>query len=195
MADILDLGPQTKEVLRLAEGVREEQFAQPTPCPDYTVRQLLGHLVELTGAFADAGRKNLGPGLDVSPDSRTPELREDWRTALPRLFAELAEAWREPAAYQGMTRAGGVDLPGEVAALVVADELLVHGWDLARATGQEYAPDPAALRAAHGFLAQAAEESERPPIFGPVVEVPAGAPLLDRTIGLSGREPEWSPRS
>jgi uncharacterized protein (TIGR03086 family) len=86
-----------------------------------------------------------------------------------------------------------VDLPGAVAAMVATDELVVHGWDLARATGQEYRPDPAALRSALAFLTETARgpEEERAAIFGPVVPVPGDAPLLDRAIGLSGRDPRW----
>jgi uncharacterized protein (TIGR03086 family) len=92
-----------------------------------------------------------------------------------------------------MTRAGGIDLPGEVAAAVAVDELVIHGWDLARATGQDYVPDPAALRASHDFLLAAAEDPSRGGgIFGPVVPVPADAPLLDRAVGLSGRDPGWT---
>ncbi|MEU3335814.1 TIGR03086 family metal-binding protein [Streptomyces sp. NPDC002144] len=99
-----------------------------------------------------------------------------------------------PAAGTGMTRAGGVDLPGAVAAAVAVDELVIHGWDLARATGLPYAPDPAALRVSHDFLyAAAADPSRGGGIFGPVVPVPDDAPLLDRAVGLSGRDPGWTP--
>jgi uncharacterized protein (TIGR03086 family) len=92
-----------------------------------------------------------------------------------------------------MTRAGGVDLPGAVAAAVATDELVIHGWDLARATGQDYDPDPAALRMCHDFLLAAADDPSRGSIFGPVVPVPSDAGLLDRAVGLSGRTPDWRP--
>ncbi len=52
-------------------------------------------------------------------------------------------------------------MPGEVTAAVALDELVVHGWDLARATGQPYTPDPAALESAYAFLLAAAEEGDR----------------------------------
>lgn len=91
----------------------------------------------------------------------------------------------------GETRAGGVELPGEIAGIVATDELVVHGWDLARATGQEYVPDAAALRAAYEMLAASVDDPSRGSIFGPVVPVPEDAPLLDRVIGLSGRDPGW----
>lgn len=65
--------------------------------------------------------------------------------------------------------------------------LVVHGWDIARASGQKPTADPAAVKAAHGFLAAAGGP------FGPVVAVPAERPLLDQVIGLAGRDPDWAP--
>lgn len=218
-APFVDFTSQARLVARLAEGVREDQLDGPTPCPDYAVRHVLGHLVSLSVAFRDAARRELGPTTDTSPGSSLPELPADWRAALPGALAELAEAWRDPAAWEGETRAGGVLLPGAVAGLVAVDELVVHGWDLARATGQEYAPDEAALRASEALLTPvedpAADSTNVPPedsegdsggdseggpagdassgegLFGPPVPVPDGAPLLDRVIGLSGRDPGW----
>lgn len=189
----LDLGPQTRILARLADGVREDRLADPTPCPDLAVRNLLGHLTGLAVAFRDAARKDLGPTTDTSPEASVPDVGPGWREELAKVLGELADAWREPDAWTGMTRAGGIDLPGAAAGAVVADELVIHGWDLARATGQEYTPDPAALRAAYGLLAAAADESDRDQgMFGPVVAVPADAPLLVRAVGLSGRDPGWT---
>jgi uncharacterized protein (TIGR03086 family) len=191
----LDLGPQTRVIARLAQGVREEHMAGPTPCPDYTVQGLLGHVLGLTVAFRDAARKDLGGSTDTAPDpAAVPELGAGWREELSKVLDELAESWRDPAAWTGMTRAGGIDLPGDVAAAVATDELVIHGWDLARATGQDYDPDPAALRMCHDFLFAAADDPSRGGgIFGPVVPVPSGADLLDRAVGLSGRKPDWRP--
>ncbi|MFI8087746.1 TIGR03086 family metal-binding protein [Streptomyces sp. NPDC086080] len=189
----LDLGPQTLIVARLAGAVTDAQLADATPCPQYAVRHMLGHLLGLAVAFRDAGRKDLGVTTDTSPDATLPDIGPGWREELPEVLDELAGVWRDPAAWTGMTRAGGLDLPGEVAGAVAVDELVVHGWDLARATGQPYAPDPAALEVSHAFLQVAADEAERGDgIFGPVVPVPQDAPLLNRTIGLSGRDPGWS---
>ncbi|MFJ9078721.1 TIGR03086 family metal-binding protein [Streptomyces sp. NPDC102278] len=191
---ILDFAAQGRILARLAARVPDARLADRTPCPEYTVGDLLGHLLGLSVAFRDAARKDLGPTTDTAPDSAAPSLPASWREDLPRALGELAEAWKDPAAWTGMTRAGGVDLPGDIAGAVAADELVVHGWDLARATGQEYAPDPAALSASHAFLLAAAGEQGRDGgIFGPVVPVPDEAPLLDRAVGLSGRAPDWTP--
>ena len=189
----LDLGPQTRTVARLVAAVRDDQLSGPTPCPAYAVRHLLGHLLGLATAFRDAGRKELGATTDTDPQAALPDIGPGWREALPRVLDELAEVWRERAAWTGETRAGGVPLPGAVAGAVATDELVVHGWDLARATGQPYAADPSALTAAHAFLAASVDDPSRGEIFGPVVPVPDDEPLLDRVIGLSGRDPRWKP--
>ncbi|WP_405932703.1 TIGR03086 family metal-binding protein [Streptomyces sp. NBC_00827] len=191
---ILDLGPQARIVASLAAGATDEQLAGATPCPELAVHNMLGHLIGLAAAFRDAGRKDLGPTTDTSPTSAVPDIEPGWRESLPKVMDELAEAWRDPAAWTGETRAGGVDLPGAVAGAVAVDELVVHGWDLARATGQEYEPDAAALQMSYQFLLASAEDPTRGGgIFGPVVPVPDEAPLLDRAIGLSGRDPGWKP--
>lgn len=124
----LDLGPQARVLAHLAEGVSDARLADPTPCPDLAVRNLLGHLAGLAVAFRDAARKDLGVTTDTSPEASVPDIGPGWRQELPKVLGELAEAWRDPGAWTGMTRAGGIDLPGEVAGAVVADELVIHGW-------------------------------------------------------------------
>ncbi|MFJ7995677.1 TIGR03086 family metal-binding protein [Streptomyces sp. NPDC096310] len=187
----LDLGPVCQEAARVAGGVTDEQLSGPTPCPAYAVREVLAHLMGLTVAFRDAARKELGATTDTPPGDAPPVLAQDWREALPRRLDALAAAWRSPAAWDGDTRVGGIDLPGAVAGLVALNEVLIHGWDLARSTGQPYAPAEAGLRASYGMLSQAGPGSSD--VFGPPVATAGDAPLLDRVIGLSGRRPDWSP--
>ncbi|MET9426476.1 TIGR03086 family metal-binding protein [Streptomyces sp. NPDC003036] len=188
---MFDLGPTARRVAALLDGVGDDRLDAPTPCPDYAVRHLLGHLAGLALAFRDAARKDFGPTTDTSPEGALPTLDGDWRTALPRRLDELAAAWRAPEAWEGTTRAGGVTLPGEVAGMVALDELLLHGWDLARASGQEYAADEEALRVCEALLAPTADSPDERGPFGPPVKVSDGAPLLDRVVGLSGRRPDW----
>jgi uncharacterized protein (TIGR03086 family) len=94
-----------------------------------------------------------------------------------------------------MTQAGGVDLPADVVGRVALNELVIHGWDVARATGQPFDCGTKALEACWELLAERAtadQEAGDDDPFGPVVDVPADAPLLDRLIGLSGRKPSWT---
>ncbi|MEU1278557.1 TIGR03086 family metal-binding protein [Streptomyces sp. NPDC005805] len=198
-----DLGPVAEGVARLLPGVPDERLDGPTPCPEYAVRDLLGHLHGLSAAFRDAARKDLGPNTSTDPGSHRPVLPADWRTSLPALLTDLAAAWRVPDAWDGMTQAGGVTFPASDAGMVALNELLVHGWDLARATDQPYAPDPASLAVSRALLTP--QEPDGPDgasepdgagngLFGPVVPVPDDAPELDRVVGLSGRHPDWTPR-
>ena len=79
--------------------------------------------------------------------------------------------------------------------MVALDELVLHGWDLARATGQTYTGDKPSLEAVLAFTAAMSEPENldsREGLFGPVVEVPEDAPTLDRALGFAGRDPAWT---
>ncbi|MFI6285165.1 TIGR03086 family metal-binding protein [Streptomyces sp. NPDC051018] len=185
------LRPAADAVARLLDGVGDERLGDPTPCPEYAVRELLGHLLGLATAFRDAARKELGETTGVSPDDALPVLEDGWRAVLPRRLDEMARAWADPAAWEGETQAGGVGLPAALAGRVALNELVIHGWDLARATGQPYAPAEASLHVSYALLEAAGDDDPmRGTIFGPVVE---GASLLDQVIALSGRRPDWRP--
>lgn len=193
MTEMIDFAPQARLVAQLAENTDETQFDAPTPCEKYAVRHLLGHLVGLSGAFRDAACKDLGPTTSTNPGATLPDVAPGWRAVLDQNLEDMAEAWRDPAAWEGETQAGGVTLPGAVAGRIALNELVLHGWDLARATGQEYAPDEAGLAASYTLLSSWAGDEGRGALFGPVVPVADDAPLLDRVVGLSGRQPGWAP--
>lgn len=186
---MIDLTAATAELQRIAEGVTDEQLDAPTPCGGRTVRQLLGHIVGLATAFRAAADKELGPLTDTAPDpDGWPEADDGWRAELAAGLPELAAAWRAPDAWQGMTRAGGMDLPGEVAGLVALDEVALHGWDLARATGQRYAIDDSTATALHEFVS-GFDPAGTPGMFGPAVDLSGDAPVFDRVLARSGRDP------
>lgn len=193
---LVDLEPAARRLGDLVSSVPDELLDAPTPCPAYTLGDLLEHVGGAASAFTGAAAKDLGDATSQGPSGDASRLSDDWRTRIPRDLSALANAWRDPAAWTGMTKAGGVDLPGEVAGLVALDELVIHGWDIARATGQAYDCDAPSLEAVHAFVSQFSEpgqEEMRAGLFGPVVEVPEDAPLVDRVIGLTGRDPAWSP--
>lgn len=193
----VDLAPAARGMADLIAGVPNERLNGPTPCPAYSLGDLVDHVAGLTLAFTGAAKKDTGDVTAQGASGDASRLESDWRTKIPQDLADLAEAWRDPDAWTGMTKAGGIDLPGEVAGMVALDELVVHGWDVARASGQPYDPDEPSLEAVHAFVAEFAgpgQDAVREGIFGPVVEVPADAPLLDRVIGLTGRDPAWSPQ-
>ncbi|MGH3343541.1 MAG: hypothetical protein ACRDPK_11815 [Carbonactinosporaceae bacterium] len=75
------------------------------------------------------------------------------------------------------------------------NELVIHGWDIASASGQPFGCNPQSLEASMAFVSLMStpeERAGREGLFGPVVDVAADASLLHRVIGLSGRDPSWS---
>ena len=191
MDSVPDLGSAAAEVARVVAGVRDDQLDGPTPCEGTTVAAMLDHLVGLTLAFRLAAERTPSPG---GPSASAETLVPDWRTRLPAQLDALAAAWRSPGAEEGMAVAGGVEMPAPVMAVVALDELVVHGWDLAVATGQRYAVSDEDAEACMSFAGAVGESpEERAGLYGPRVPVPADAPALDRLLGLTGRDPGWRP--
>ncbi|MGI5350184.1 TIGR03086 family metal-binding protein [Streptomyces sp. CA-250714] len=190
----VDLRPAARRTAALVTRVEDAQLGDPTPCTEFAVRDLLRHIGELAVGLQYTARKEVGDGTASAPGSVGDQtLPDDWRERLPHDLADLAVAWSAPGAWTGSTQAGGVTLTGTEGGLVTLDELVVHGWDLARATGQEYQVDELSLRAVHDFLAGALSEDGEQGIFGPVVHVGEDAPLLDQVVALTGRDPGWRP--
>ena len=189
----VDLGPAVERITTLITSVSDDQLRAATPCSEMTVGDLIDHVGSFSLAFAVAARKS-DEMRSPPPRPSAANLGPDWRSQIPRDLAALAEAWRDPAAWQGMTGVAGLEFPGEVAGAIAIDELVTHGWDLARATGQPYDCDSELIQAALLFVAPIAESgAPREGLFGPPVAVPDDAPALDRLVGMTGRDPGWSP--
>ena len=122
-------------------------------------------------------------------------LARGWRTRIPDRLTSLGRAWTAASAWEGMTETGGSDVPAEMAGVIALDEIIVHGWDIAVASGQGHSCEPELVQAAFGFVqATVAQNPDGSPgLFGPPVPVAEDAPLFDRLIGLTGRDPNWRP--
>lgn len=191
----VDLTPAVRQLIAIAQKVGDDDLDRPTPAEGRSVRELLGHLVGLTAAFRAAADKDFGEWTAANPDADGwPVAEPGWLDTLTERGEALARAWRQPEAWEGMTRAGGVDLPGEVAGLVALDEVVIHGWDLARATGQPYECDGIAAEALLEFVG-GFDPAGTPGMFGPALVIPADASDFDQVLALTGRDPSWSPGS
>jgi uncharacterized protein (TIGR03086 family) len=192
----VDLGPAVRRLADLVTNVKDDALDRPTPCPAYALGDLIEHVGGLALAFAAAGRKERNAYTEMAGAGDASRLGAGWRERIPSDLAALAWAWAEPEAWTGMTRIAGDDSPAAVVGLVLADELAVHGWDVARASGQAYACEPEILEAALRFLQMfASPEAPAGPevAFGPARILLEEAPLLDRVVGMAGRDPGWSP--
>ncbi|MDF8263204.1 TIGR03086 family metal-binding protein [Luteipulveratus flavus] len=193
MDDRPDLHAATELVTEVVTSIDESRLTATTPCPEYAVGDLLDHLAGLATAFTLAARKE---GLDAHsgppPLGSADRLVAGWKQVIPQRLAELAVAWDAPGARDGMTKAGGIDMPGEVGELVALNEVVTHGWDLAAATGQPYAPDAATLAALAGFTSQFPREGS-PGAFGPWRATADDPTALERVLAQNGRDITWSP--
>lgn len=189
---MLDLEPVTDQMAAIVFNISEEQLADETPCDRTNVADLLAHVHGLTIAFRDAAAKISGPTTSGPASADGSDLPVDWRFSIRSRLAELAEAWRAPEAWQGETTAGGISMPAEAAGSVVNNELVLHAWDLAAATGQPYAVAGENLEASWEFVSNTPDEPEaRAGLFGPRLPIADDAPLLDRTLAYAGRDPNW----
>ncbi|MDQ6799135.1 MAG: TIGR03086 family metal-binding protein [Actinomycetota bacterium] len=184
-----ELDQAARRMADLVAAVPDDALDHPTPCEAYRVGDLLDHIGGGALAFTAAAVKK---PLDPAPAGDADNLAPDWRTRIPRDVLGVAQAWREPETWTGMTAVGGVDLPADMAGAVALDELVIHGWDLAVATGQAAAYDGPGLEGVHDTVQQF-RSSGIEGLFGPQVVVPDDAPLLNRILGLAGRDPGWKP--
>jgi len=188
---MIDLTPACQRTADVLANVGDDHLGAPTPCTEYSVGDVLHHVGGLALAFVASARKDLGPLTGSPPTPDAAQLDPDWRTRYPARLTELAHAWSDPSAWQGMTRIAAMEMPGEAVGITGLTEVVIHGWDLARATGQTYDIDPATAEAVLANVAQFAAQDPIEGLFGPAVPIADDAPVLDRIIALSGRDPAW----
>ncbi len=174
-------------------AVRDEQWSAPTPCPEWTVRDLVSHMVTSNYAFV----RILSGAPAQAPGRTAPDAPGNGVADVPD--RGLAEAYRESAAalIAAFRRPGVLDrvhtvpigsVPGIAALHLRITEVLVHGWDLARATGQhaEFPDDLAEQELAFSRRKLGDIPAGRTP-FAPPQPVPDDAPAIDRLVALLGR--------
>ena len=190
-----DLHAASDRMTRLLESVADDAMDAPTPCPELPLGALIDHVGGFAKVFAASAKKQLGERTAQPPDPRAENLEPGWRTRIASDLRALADAWDAPDAWEGMTQAGGQDLPGALAGRIALDELVIHGWDIAQAASQPFACDAATVDEVESTVQQVrgGNDGDIPGLFGAVVPVADDAPALDRLLGLTGRDPRWSP--
>ncbi|MEU8564287.1 TIGR03086 family metal-binding protein [Streptomyces cyaneofuscatus] len=171
--------------LPVVRGIDDGQLGRRTPCEEYDVRALLNHLFLVVVNFqALAAREEVDFG-------HQPEfVTGDWRARFGAETARLVEAWSVPGAEEGT--AGQMGLPARTVGLMVLGDLTVHAWDLARATGAEFVPDPGVVEEVGPGLAALAPQAREMKVFGEPFPVGAGATAFERVLAVTGRDPGWS---
>ena len=179
---------------RLVAAVTEEQWDLPSPCSDWTVRQLVNHVVGGNRLFTRVlSGEPLPPRDQLGARAAVDQLGTDPATAYATSAADLLSALRAPGVLAGTYTVPAATLPGPAIVHLRTVETLVHGWDLARAIDRP-APFPEDL--AEGELAFSRDLLGRIPEgrhpFGPSQPVDDDAPAIDRLAALLGRNPRRS---
>ena len=166
---------------KLVDGISPDQLDGATPCPKFSVAGVLEHMIGGATAFAPAFR---GESPSAAASSTTGSLQDEWKAAM----ADLLDAVHSPGATDRTVAAPFGEVPGAVFARFVAFDGLVHGWDLATATNQPYAPPAAVIREVDAFARQALADGMRDgDTFAAAKPAPADAGELEKVVAFSGR--------
>ena len=169
-------------------AVRPGELRNSTPCADYDVRALLGHVVAVLHKVARVGAG--GDARDV-PDPIDGVADDGWASAFSQARGEVERVWADDAMLDRVVTLPWATLPGRVALDAYTHELTAHSWDLAYATERLSELDPdLAVRALDAFptFAPPEERSGQGP-FGPVVPVPDNADVYTQLATYLGRQP------
>jgi len=174
----------------IVAGVRDEDMQRPTPCTDWDVATLLDHLTADLDTF---NRVTSDEGVDLVA-SIDPTAPENARRAQPdpsdefaRLAKESQEIWGRPGALEQTYKTSRSEVAGNAIVMIALVDTLVHGWDLAKATGQDAEMPSDVAEAALAFTTKAMKD--RRIGFDDPVPVPDDASVTDRLVGWLGRQP------
>jgi uncharacterized protein (TIGR03086 family) len=174
----------------VVDGVPDDAMGAATPCPDFDVRAVANHLLGTIEAM-----RRVGASEPLDPEdpwgTNGDNLSEQWRADLRARLAAFAEAWSPADAWAGDAMDGA--MPRQMVGDMGFVEVMLHGWDLAKGSGQQVAYDDAAVDRALEVMDQIGEMGRTQGAFGPEVQVPDDAAPFAKVLGKAGRDPQWAP--
>jgi uncharacterized protein (TIGR03086 family) len=169
------------EFTRRVEAVPATRWDEQSPCPEWTARDVLRHVV---GTHRDAPTwAGLANPLDRSVDLEPAAAWAEARDSVQAILDDPELAGREFDGHFGRTSLE------QAVDRFLAFDLLIHGWDIARATGQEETLPPEEVGRAYQGALQMGDSLHMDGVCGPAVEVGEGASEQDRLLALVGRQP------
>jgi uncharacterized protein (TIGR03086 family) len=182
------------EATRVVAGAANTKtLEQTTPCTDWDLRTLLNHMILWTSYSAE--RRAHGESVAEELMSKDFTAEPGYAQAYQAQIAKAVDAWSEPEAWAGDRNVMGSATPAaDIAAMLIA-EMVLHGWDIAQATGQDYRCDEGVAQAVLETVRAQGELFRQYQGFAAIVSVPEDATAFDRALALSGRDPGWKPVS
>jgi uncharacterized protein (TIGR03086 family) len=154
-----------------------DQLDAPTPCDEWDVQALLNHMVETQQYFVQSAR-----GEEASPPSPEPPdglIGDDAASAYERGRDASIETFSDDAV---------IERTGPTLGIYFSDTLL-HGWDVAKATGQDTTMPAGLAQAAYDVMHGAFTDEHRTGVFKPELEVEDDASAQDKLLAFTGRDP------
>ena len=186
-----EMAASAAEAARVVCGVSSDQLSAATPCTQWDLRALLNHIILWTAHSAERrARDEQVPDELITKDF---VAEAGYAAAYAAQLDKAVAAWSDPAAWQRNLNVMGTPTPAaDVAALLIA-EMVLHGWDAAKASGQRYTVGHDVAAAVLTAVEANAELFRKYQGFAEPVPVPASASTLEQALALSGRDPAWQP--
>jgi uncharacterized protein (TIGR03086 family) len=174
--NLLDLYGQASDWTSTKVERATSELDAPTTCDGWNVRTLLNHMLQTQRYFVGAAR-----GEDVAPPGGAPPhvLSDEPPADFARARAETLKTFGQP---------GVIEKTGPALAIAFSDQLL-HGWDLARSTGQEATMPDGLPDAAYSLIHGRFTEEQRKGVFKPEIPVGPEVSAQDRLLAYTGRDP------
>jgi uncharacterized protein (TIGR03086 family) len=167
----------------MVDRLEPTQLHNSTPCTEFTVRDVLDHMMVFGGSFAYWFRGEEAPEPNTPPvHSRVPAAE------FRKTMEDLLDAVNSPGAMERAIVAPVGEMPGSTFARFVAFDGLIHGWDLASATGLDYDAPPAVIASIDQFARDALTSEMRDgDTFKEATTAPQDASQMERLVAFSGR--------
>jgi uncharacterized protein (TIGR03086 family) len=176
------------ETARVVAGATKTPLDQPTLCGEWDLRTLLNHTILWTSYSAERRAHGQSVAEDlVSKDfTAEPGYAQDYEAQVNK----AVQAWSDPQAWEGDRNVMGSPIPAADIAAMLIMEMVLHGWDVAAATGQDYRCGQQLAQAVLQTVEVQGEMFRQYQGFAAPVSVPADASTFDRALALSGRDPQ-----
>ena len=184
-----EMAAAAAEAARVVSNVPEGTLNQRTPCGDWDLRTLLNHTILWTSYSAE--RRAYGQSVAEDLMSKDFTAEPGYAQAYQAQLARAVQAWSNPEAWAGDRSVMGSAMPAADIAAMLIMEMVLHGWDIAKATGQDYHCDGKLAQALLDTVQAQGDMFRQYQGFAAVVPVPPDASTFDRALSLSGRDPDW----
>jgi uncharacterized protein (TIGR03086 family) len=186
-----EMAAASAEAARVVGNVPQRALDTPTPCGDWDLRTLLNHTILWTSYSAErrAHGESVAEDLMNKDFTADPGFREDYA----RQIDKAVTAWSAPEAWEGTRNVMGDATPAADVGAMLLMETALHGWDVARATGQEFRTDEQTATALEDIVQAQAELFRKYQGFADAIEPAENATAFERALTLSGRDPDWKP--